>query len=449
MDQDRLRELLQSPLDDLPERRAPRQLLIGAAAIAGASAVIALGAWWLGSGDGSPGVTAASPAGPAPVEPGDIPEATGAAGDAAPGTSAPATTAPPPTVAAEVGFPDLGGLAAMAPTGPGRAVLFGGGLEQAAGGVVGRGFPEGELWSLDLGASRWERIDADPPLPGPRAGATLTPFGDGREMMLFGGSAAALRFCSPVPLCSTDLLDETWVFDSAGFTWEQVPAVGAPEPRVGHAAAYDAESGVIVLFGGAKPLEGRIQTGTNLDDTWAWDVEARTWQQMQPRESPRPRSYHAMAYDPDIDRVVVWGGDSSESGESDAQVWGYDYEEDRWEVLSVDTEPPEPPWYHSMVYVPDLGEMVVVGGWVPVVRDLGDGITATNVGPTDDVWALEAVTGAFRRLTPAPLPLAQLALAVVPEAGVVGYVGHGTWRYDPFTDEWDDLTVELGGDPDH
>ncbi len=440
VDDDRLRELLRSPLDDLPERSVPRQVLAGAAVVLGAAALFVAGVWVLGSGGGDePAPTVAGP---------DVPAVTAPAGTAAPGATtagtAPATDAPPATVPAAAGYPDVGGLAAMAPAPGGRAVMFGGGLEQAASGIVGRGFPESQLWSLELDPPGWSEVQPELPVPPGRTGATLTPVGDGRELLLFGGSGDSLFFCSPVPLCSAGLLNDTWILDAASDTWEEVPAPGAPEPRVGHAAAYDEQSGVVVVFGGAKLANATNRTGTNLGDTWAWLPDSREWRQMAPLESPAARSFHAMAYDPGLDLVVLWGGDSSEGGENDPDVWGYDYDADEWRRLIQGLDMATP-WYHRMAWVPELERLVVVGGWVEVVRDLGGGVTATNVGPTDDVWALDAGAGAFERLTPTPEPTSQVGLAVVEDHGVAVYGGAHTYLYRPFEDRWVDLTEDLGG----
>lgn len=443
MDEQRLQELLRSPLDDMPERSVPRQVLVGAGVVVGAALLFAAGAWFLRSGDGDgeqPAGTVAAPEAPAPATPAEP-------GQPAPAVTgeSPGTTAPPATVPAAAGYPDVGGLTAMAYGGGSRVVMFGGGIEQAASGIVGRGFPEGQLWALELEEPRgWSQLSPELPVPAARTGATLTPFGDGTHLLLFGGSGDALFFCSPVPLCSAGLLNDTWVYDTQRATWMEVPAAGAPEPRVGHAAAYDSESGVVVVFGGAKLANATNRTGSNLGDTWAWLPETREWRAMSPPELPPARSFHAMAYDPRLDLVVMWGGDTTEGGIADREVWGYDYDADAWQRLT-DGFDMAAPWYHQMAYVPEMERIVVVGGWVKVVRDLGEGVTATNVGPTDDVWALDAGEPSIERLTPTPEPTSQVGMAVVPGQGVAVYGGAHTYLYQPFEDKWLDLTEDLGG----
>ncbi len=441
VEEQQLRELLRSPLDDVPEPSVPRQVLVGAAVVLGAAALFVAGVWLLGSGgEDEPAATVARADLPAVTAPaGDAPAA-----DAAGNGTAPATTAPPATVAAVAGYPATGSLVAMATVADGRAVMFGGGLLQQSSGIVSRGFPGSEMWAFAFDPPGWSRIEPELPVPPGRAGATFTAFGDDGELLLFGGSGDSLFFCSPVPLCSAGLLNDTWVFDTGTGTWLSAPSPAAPEPRVGHAAAYDEQSGVVVVFGGAKLANPTNRTGTNLGDTWAWLPDTREWRQMEPPESPAPRSYHAMAYDPRLDLVVLWGGDSTEGGEPDQDVWGYDYDADEWRRLT-DGLDQAAPWYHEMAWVPELERIIVVGGWVEVVRDLGDGITATNVGPTDDVWALDAADQSLERLTPLPEPTSQAGVAVVEGQGVAVFDGGHTYLYRPFEDRWEDLTEELGG----
>jgi hypothetical protein len=61
-------------------------------------------------------------------------------------------------------------------------------------------------------------------------------------------------------------LDEAWLFNPLTGTWSRLqPAGVVPQPRDGHAMAYDSASGAVVLFGG-------FATATRLEmaDTWIY-----------------------------------------------------------------------------------------------------------------------------------------------------------------------------------
>ena len=65
---------------------------------------------------------------------------------------------------------------------------------------------------------------------------------------------------------------------------------GLPTARSGHAVAYDAARGRVVLFAGYAAGDARR------NDTWEWDGSAWT-ERTPPAGSPTARSGHAMAYD--------------------------------------------------------------------------------------------------------------------------------------------------------
>ena len=63
---------------------------------------------------------------------------------------------------------------------------------------------------------------------------------------------------------------DLWQWDGA--QWTEIPLTGpTPGKRFGHAMAYDAERGRTVLYGG-------FQDGKALGDTWEWD--GTQWKQV-------------------------------------------------------------------------------------------------------------------------------------------------------------------------
>jgi hypothetical protein len=80
--------------------------------------------------------------------------------------------------------------------------------------------------------------------------------------------------------------------------WTQVAPSG-PGVRWGHAMAYDSQRGRTVLFG------GNPSSGLPLGDTWEWNGSA--WTQVS-ITGPSGRAGHAMAYDSQRGRTVLFGG---------------------------------------------------------------------------------------------------------------------------------------------
>ena len=106
--------------------------------------------------------------------------------------------------------------------------------------------------------------------------------------------------------------NDTWVWD--GSNWTQKSPQTSPPGRQGHAMAYDAAHGQVVLFGGMEPNDNK------LNDTWVWD--GANWTQQFPQASPPERYLHAMAYDSAHGQVVLFGGtDSNRNYLDDTWVW--------------------------------------------------------------------------------------------------------------------------------
>ena len=64
--------------------------------------------------------------------------------------------------------------------------------------------------------------------------------------------------------------------------------------------ALDPVAGRVVLFGGLDP------NGGTLGDTWLWD--GATWTQRFPVTSPPPRANAALAFDPNTNAMLLFGG---------------------------------------------------------------------------------------------------------------------------------------------
>lgn len=104
--------------------------------------------------------------------------------------------------------------------------------------------------------------------------------------------------------------------------------------------AYDSERQVMVLFG------GRAITSTGeLADTWEYDGEE--WRQIHPPQSPSPRAGQLMAYDPNREVMVLYGGEIGEEDFSD--TWEYDGT--TWRERSFSDPTPDLfPYTSAMVY---------------------------------------------------------------------------------------------------
>ncbi|MDY0002284.1 MAG: FG-GAP-like repeat-containing protein [Polyangia bacterium] len=98
---------------------------------------------------------------------------------------------------------------------------------------------------------------------------------------------------------------DTWLFD--GESWEEhIQIEPTPGARYGHAMAYDPERNVLLLFGGSD--EANPTSIGSFEDLWEF-VPGTGWEARSPiGPSPGPRYGAAMAYHPSEGRFVLFGG---------------------------------------------------------------------------------------------------------------------------------------------
>jgi len=226
---------------------------------------------------------------------------------------------------------------------------------------------------------------------------------------------------------------DTWAYDPAADTWEKMKPVATPSLRWACQMAYDAESDRIVLFGGGT---GAAQS---FDDTWVYDYNTDTWEELQPEVSPPARAYHGMAYDPGNDRVMLWGGHTLPN-ESDLRAWAYDYNTNTWMTQEAPSDAPEQRNGLGLFYHSPSGRMIVYGGLTENDGQLVEG----------DTWAYDYRANSWQALTPSQSPgkRAHFLMSYAPSidkailfggelvSKAADEISDETWVFDPTTNEW-------------
>lgn len=273
-----------------------------------------------------------------------------------------------------------------------------------------------DVWRYDPATGEWWDVRA-PRGPVPRAGAAVAYDAGSGLVVLFGGAVGSCNY----PACA-EHIDDTWVYDPVANTWEERSPATSPPGRHGHTMAYDAQSDRVVLFGG--------DTGTRwLGDTWAYDVDGDTWVEVTTEEAPWPVAQQAMAYDPVADRIVLWGGADRE----ESVVWALDLETATWSPAIWDPAP-EPASNACLVWDAAAEQMLLIGGEGLTTVQISEAITARQVLRRDEVWALDLEGGAWALLGRLPTPMAGHSCADDP--GMAGvFVWYWNWLgpVDPAT----------------
>jgi hypothetical protein len=206
-------------------------------------------------------------------------------------------------------------------------------------------------------------------------------------------------------------LTDTWTYDGSHWT-QQFPAMH-PTERYGPAMAFDPAIGKVVLFG-----------GSGLNDTWTFDGAA--WAKGTPATSPSKRYGSAMVYDPAIGKIVLFGGAVGMFEPSLTDTWTYDGS--TWTQVPTPVAP-SGSYGAGIVYDAAIGKVVLFGG-----EESGTIV--------DETWTFDGTTWTKESPPVSPPALENAAMAYDAGAGRVVLFGgyekggsyvNGTWVYDGIT----------------
>jgi len=131
--------------------------------------------------------------------------------------------------------------------------------------------------------------------------------------------------------------DETWTW--TGSRWIQRFPANHPQSRAAHAMVWDSNHSRVVLFGGRRAATVPDGLVSLLNDTWIWD--GGNWRQISTPNAPEPRQLFAMTYDSARDRVVLFGGSrfTSDGKAFEAVFDTWEFDGTTWTKIEVATPP--------------------------------------------------------------------------------------------------------------
>jgi PKD repeat protein len=181
--------------------------------------------------------------------------------------------------------------------------------------VMFGGQSRSSVWSNETSIYRdgaWTEAPAGASPP-PRSGFSLASDPSSGGVLLFGGIGTS---------ASSDVLNDTWVFNAGAWTNVTSPEAAAPSARWGAAISTDPALTQDVLFGGAA---SDYDYTNGLSDTWTY--ANGTWQDVSPIFSPGGREQASLSYDPASGDLLLEGGcagfcNYNEQGSADTWIFG-------------------------------------------------------------------------------------------------------------------------------
>jgi N-acetylneuraminic acid mutarotase len=279
-----------------------------------------------------------------------------------------------------------------------RALLWGGRFRQAD--QTGDYRLLKDLWAFDFATKTWSEIDTGSGGPKGRYYPTVAWDDETDTLYVFGGAA------NEDPLAIDPRMD-LWSWTAAG-GWTEIDITGdEPSSRVFYGATWDQANHRIWLFGGQV---GDFQSMA-FQDTWALDVRAGTWEEVNPGngKSPSTRMQAMMVWD--TDHPVVFGGHTDIGDSND--VWTLDPATRKWELLRQgDTftgeplgclgNPSEVPanYVDSDLDSPERRHLGM-GGIIDGSLYIFGGIHSECGAYLDDTWRYDFAANAWHELIPA------------------------------------------------
>ncbi len=253
------------------------------------------------------------------------------------------------------------------------------------GGRAASGYNYEDLWEWDVTTGTWTERSGTGKHPAARAQHAMLYQKSTGKILLFGGGRSNLTTDGMGVSAS---FDDTWELDPATGSWTELAPTSRPSVRHDFGLVWDSKRNVAVLFGGMQ-IDIPGATGVLKQDTWEWDPSAQTWAERATTGSkPVQRYGHAMAYDAGRGKVVVFGGSDMQTAGIKNDMWEWDCESGTWTQVLTGTEAGIPGirTYSSLLYDGTRARLTMFAGLVPTSNpDTGfKGVLASN-----EIWEID------------------------------------------------------------
>jgi N-acetylneuraminic acid mutarotase len=227
---------------------------------------------------------------------------------------------------------------------------------------------------------------------------------------------------------------ETWAYDISANQWKQMNPPSGPPALVAPSLAYDSESDRVIMFGGAT---GSRSTW-GVADTWAYNHNTNTWTKMA--DGPGKHLGARIAYEVESDRIILFGGINPNTFDYYDDTWAYDYNSDTWTDMQPKVSPPGRN-YQSITYDAKADRVLTWGGTDVYNQPVGDSI-----------WSYNVNSNSWQELNPGEDPhpncrdYSTMAYDAESDRSILvggvplgAYKDFGIWAYDYNTNAWLEL----------
>jgi hypothetical protein len=251
-------------------------------------------------------------------------------------------------------------------------------IYQADGGSSPPPGDSGRLWAYDASSGTYRELHPTGDVPPALEGVSVAYDEDSERMLLFGGRCLSGQTGDPV------FSSEVYAYSPASNTWAKLGAGGPrPQGRYVQAIAYDSRAHALLIFGGSSFAS--FQPGTQLTqyDDVQFNLDSGTWKELTSAE-PFPLSYAPVAaYDVETGKTVVHV-ETERNGRRESIFETYDPSRGTLTECTVAGASPPPRQSPALAYDPELQAFLMWGGVEVAAGTLSEG--ASPYTYFDDVW---------------------------------------------------------------
>jgi hypothetical protein len=209
-------------------------------------------------------------------------------------------------------------------------------------------------------------------------------------------------------------------------------AAAQPSPRGYVDMVYVPQVDRVLVFGGQSSPNPPYPP---LGGTWWWDPRSGAWTEIVSEPQPSPRSASHLEVHAPTGTVVLFGGGKPAGGGFDtfSETWVFDPFAQRWSLLEFDGPTPTAEIGEQFAYH-EAADLFVLHG----------GLTLNGFRMLNDTWHLDLSAGSWERVEPANPPPGRNynAFGYDPRSELLvmsGGLDQGvdeTWTYDPAARQW-------------
>jgi hypothetical protein len=248
------------------------------------------------------------------------------------------------------------------------------------------------LWGYDPAANRltllklshWTRTDAGT-VSLPENSTDPTPFDrHSYSAIVYVASRNAVYMWSGANSSIPDgYIGDMWSYSFAQHAWRPIPG---PHPFTvfEQAMVYDPDLEKLVLFGGS---DRGYHDG---DKTYVFDLKSELWTDAAPVVTPAPRAGQTLCFD--AARRVTWMFGGAINGQPTNELWRYDARANTWTQAPASGDWPDPRRFANMAYDTRHDIMLLWGG-----------VSGSDAN-FSDTWVFHPSSGTWEKRAPSQSP---------------------------------------------